>query len=86
MRLIALSMARTQEGLEMRARYAYDPAKPPRKPEVEGQVEVMLRNALTLLEHKQMEKVGIQREDMKEEKATMTLIQYHAGAKGGKGS
>ena len=75
MRLLGLTMSRTAEGLEMRVRYSYLPQKPPRKPDVEAEIGALLRSALTLLEQGRLEKAGLQREDMKEERATMSFVE-----------
>jgi hypothetical protein len=65
----------------MRARYSYDPKKPPSQAIVKAAVLDFLTEALHDAKH--MEKAGLQREDFKEERATMSFMQRTAAARKG---
>lgn len=75
MRLLGLTLARSREGMEMRARYGYDPKNPPDQRRVKKEISAFLQNAIALLGADQMEKAGLQREGMSEEKATMSFVE-----------
>lgn len=82
MRLIGLTLARTAEGIEMRARYGYDPQNPPGQDKVKSAIFSLLADAKAAVGDGNFQKAGLQREGFTEEKATMSFVEKQRSEKG----
>ena len=71
-----MSVSEGKEGLEMRVRYAYDASRhPPPQSEIRTAAAITLQQALERLQAGRLQKAGTQREDMKQQLATMSFVE-----------
>jgi hypothetical protein len=74
-KIVALTMRKNAEGIEMRATYSYEPGNEPKPSQVKRAVQDFLVEATDFASSRTTVKGGLQMENMREKRATMSFVE-----------